>query len=279
MPQPAIECHELCRTESIRVARFRYAVEHGARPTEEAYEHQRIVIVYDGAFQCRASRGSETLLPGSILLANTGCSYEYRHDHRWAERCVSFAYDPTVFEDIVRSAGLSSTSFQRSTLPPNARFAAIAQLLVGDRSTASAEEWAYALAAEVLEEQADAKKSDPTSTHVERWRALEACRFIEARASEPLSLTAIAREMGISPFHFLRSFKRALGVTPHQYLVQTRLRRAAALTLQTPRPIVDIALAAGFSDLANFNRSFRRVIGCAPRLLRERRGAALRRAL
>jgi AraC-like DNA-binding protein len=273
-----IERRELGKSESVDVAHFDYSVRPGARPIEELYERHRIVLVYQGAFECRASGGLETLVPGSTLLANTGSPYEYRHDHRWPERCVSFAYAPAVLEDIVSGVGLSSTSFQRLALPPSARFAAIAQLLVSGHTSASAEEWAYALAAEVLTKQAESKRPQPATTHVERRRALDACRFIEARASEPLSLSTVAAEVGLSPFHFLRSFKRALGSTPHQYLVQTRLRRAAELTMQTSRPITDIALAAGFSDLANFNRSFRSAIGCAPRQLRERADAELRRA-
>jgi methylphosphotriester-DNA--protein-cysteine methyltransferase len=59
----------------------------------------------------------------------------------------------------------------------------------------------------------------------DRRRAVEAALWIEENAGEELSLEAAAKEAGLSPFHFLRVFDKVLGVTPHQYLVRTRLRR------------------------------------------------------
>jgi AraC-like DNA-binding protein len=55
-----------------------------------------------------------------------------------------------------------------------------------------------------------------------------------------------------------------LGVTPHQYLVRSRLRRAARLLADEERRISDIALDAGFGDLSNFVRTFRRAAGVTP---------------
>jgi AraC-like DNA-binding protein len=53
-------------------------------------------------------------------------------------------------------------------------------------------------------------------------------------------------------------------VTPHQYLVRSRLRRAARLLADEERRISDIALDAGFGDLSNFVRTFRRAAGVTP---------------
>ena len=76
-----------------------------------------------------------------------------------------------------------------------------------------------------------------------------------------------------------------LGVTPHQYLVRSRLRRAARLLAEEDRSITDIALDVGFADLSNFVRTFHRAAGVSPRafrraargdrkILQERLGAA-----
>jgi len=59
-------------------------------------------------------------------------------------------------------------------------------------------------------------------------------------------------------------FVRVTGVTPHQYLVRTRLRRAAALLADPDRRIGDIALEVGFGDLSNFVRTFHRAAGMSP---------------
>ena len=78
------------------------------------------------------------------------------------------------------------------------------------------------------------------------------------------SIQSAAAEAGLSPFHFLRLFARVLGVTPHQYLIRSRLRRAARLLAEVPRSVTDIAYDVGFGDLSNFVRSFHRAAGVSP---------------
>ena len=111
----------------------------------------------------------------------------------------------------------------------------------------------------------------------QRRRAVRAALFIEAHAAEPIQLGAAAREAGLSSFHFLRCFAAAFGVTPHQYLLRCRLRRAAELLTDDARPITAIAADVGFNDLSNFVRTFRRAAGVSPRAFRKvsRREATL----
>ncbi|HEY4729711.1 MAG TPA: AraC family transcriptional regulator, partial [Myxococcales bacterium] len=68
----------------------------------------------------------------------------------------------------------------------------------------------------------------------------------------------------LSPFHFLRRFAKVLGVTPHQYLVRSRLRRAARLLAEGANSITDVAFDVGFGDLSNFVRTFHRAAGVSP---------------
>jgi AraC family transcriptional regulator len=83
----------------------------------------------------------------------------------------------------------------------------------------------------------------------------------------------MARETGLSPFHFLRVFNRVFGVTPHQYLVRSRLRHAARLLIEDTRAITDVAFDVGFNDLSNFVRTFHRAAGISPaRFRRSSRG-------
>jgi AraC-like DNA-binding protein len=70
-------------------------------------------------------------------------------------------------------------------------------------------------------------------------------------------------------YHYLRVFSAVLGVTPHQYLLRCRLRKAAQLLTDEDRPITAIALDVGFADLSNFVRTFRRAAGVSPRRYRQ----------
>lgn len=66
-----------------------------------------------------------------------------------------------------------------------------------------------------------------------------------------------------SRFHFIRKFKSEMGITPHQYIVQSRIREVKKL-LTTEMPIADAAAQAGFCDQSHLNRWFNRNIGITP---------------
>jgi AraC-like DNA-binding protein len=111
---------------------------------------------------------------------------------------------------------------------------------------------------------ADAAASVRAPSRRDECRISDALRRIEAQADEPLALAAMAREAGMSPYHFLRTFRQVAGVTPHQLVLHTRLHRAAVRLRTCDAPISAIAFDAGFGDLSTFNRRFRRLMGCSP---------------
>lgn len=79
-----------------------------------------------------------------------------------------------------------------------------------------------------------------------------------------VSLEALGRQAGRSPFHVQRVFCRLLGETPKQYTQRLRLERAAARLAATGEPVLGIALSAGFANHETFTRAFRRRFGCSP---------------
>ena len=83
-------------------------------------------------------------------------------------------------------------------------------------------------------------------------------QYMEEHATLSISLDELAREAGISRFHFVRLFKRKLGVTPHQYLVELRLRRAASLLRTTDLDISSIAVQCGYFHAGRFAVAFRK---------------------
>ncbi len=103
----------------------------------------------------------------------------------------------------------------------------------------------------------------------DRRRAVEAALWIDANSHRDIDLEDAAGQAGISPFHFLRLFSGVLGVTPHQYLVRSRLRHAARRLADDDSPITDIAYDVGFGDLSNFVRTFHRAAGVSPMRFRQ----------
>ncbi|MGB6543921.1 MAG: helix-turn-helix transcriptional regulator, partial [Xanthobacteraceae bacterium] len=101
-------------------------------------------------------------------------------------------------------------------------------------------------------------------TRRDERRIAAALRQIEAQADAPLSLADLAGTAAMSRYHFLRTFRAVVGMTPHQYILHTRLHRAAVRLRRTSEEISTIAFAAGFNDLSTFNRRFARIVGRSP---------------
>jgi AraC-like DNA-binding protein len=99
----------------------------------------------------------------------------------------------------------------------------------------------------------------PPARHLLRARDL-----IDARYAEPLDVATLARRAHASPAHFSRSFKRAFGETPHQYLLTRRIERAQDLLRATDLPVTDVCFAVGLRSVASFCRTFKRITGLTP---------------
>jgi len=91
---------------------------------------------------------------------------------------------------------------------------------------------------------------------------------IEERLGESLSIEELAREAGLSRFHFARAFKKATGLSPHRYVTLRRVERAKSLLRYSDLPLVDVALEVGFSNQAHFTDQFHRVAGATPNAYR-----------
>jgi AraC-like DNA-binding protein len=86
---------------------------------------------------------------------------------------------------------------------------------------------------------------------------------LQQHLSENVTLNDLSREINMSAFHLLRTFRDAAGLPPHAYLNQLRVARAKLL-LREGMPIADVALTLGFSDQSHLNRHFKRIVGVTP---------------
>ncbi|MGX9432600.1 MULTISPECIES: helix-turn-helix domain-containing protein [Bradyrhizobium] len=92
--------------------------------------------------------------------------------------------------------------------------------------------------------------------------------FIDAQISNDITISDLAAVAGLSQFHFIRAFKDSVGVSPYQFVLSERIHRAKELLSERYLSIADVALAVGFSDAAQLNRVFRRLVGATPTAFR-----------
>ena len=101
-------------------------------------------------------------------------------------------------------------------------------------------------------------------------RLCRARSFLHEHHAEPLTIARLAREAGISRFHFLRLYRRAFGVTPRAHLTEVRIQRAKALLAAETASVTDICFDVGFSSLGSFSTMFAERVGCPPSAWRRR---------
>lgn len=110
----------------------------------------------------------------------------------------------------------------------------------------------------------------PESPDVGRAKVERAREYLHAYFAENVTLRKLAAVAELSPYHFLRSFRAEVGITPHAYLMQTRIERGRML-LRSGASIVDAALQTGFVDQSHFTRQFKRFTGVTPARYRPHR--------
>jgi len=240
------------------------------RPFEERHDWVCIAAVMQGTFQYRSTHGAAVLAPGAVLLGNQGRCFECGHEHGTGDRCLAFQFAPDQWEGIVAAVpGARRTAFAVPSLPPLRRLMRLSAAAAAARDAGDGEELeelALRLAgsvASVLAGSGGGRAVRRRSRSDER-RISEALRRIEASAHEPHLLADLAREAAMSRYHFLRVFRQVVGMTPHQFVLHTRLHGAAVRLRRSDDSVSAIAFAAGFNDLSTFNRRFRRVIGVSP---------------
>ncbi|MCM1252955.1 MAG: AraC family transcriptional regulator [Clostridium sp.] len=86
---------------------------------------------------------------------------------------------------------------------------------------------------------------------------------IEHYPERKISVDEMAHSAYVSKYHFIRSFKREVGLTPHRFQIQNRVRKAQRMMHDTDS-LAEVALSAGFCDQSHFIRHFEKVVGLTP---------------
>ena len=243
------------------------------RPFEEKAPCVFITAVAAGSFHCRSAAGCSLLTPGSWMLGHANQCFERRLEPGTGVRCLSFRYAPGYFERLAADTGARARrpAIGVLRLPPSRSLSPLAAQAYAGLTVSLGVPW------EELSVQVAAESVRVVETLPFDWggllpgaapRVATAVRFIERYLGTHLTLGDLAREAGLSRFHFLRTFERLVGVTPHRYILRARLREAAMRLEAESTGILDIALDCGFSDQSNFSRAFRAEFGASPRVYR-----------
>jgi AraC-like DNA-binding protein len=253
---------------SVTVSDFRCTAVPGDLPFAERYHCHSVSYVRKGSFGCHSRGRVFELVAGSVLVGHPGDEYVCTHDHVCGDECLSFFLDP----ELVEAIGARPEIWQVGAMPPLPELMVLgelAQAAADGKSDVGLEEVGQIFASRFVDLVSGRSPKAARATSRDRRRAVETALWIDAHSEREIDLEGAAGQAGISPFHFLRLFSGVLGVTPHQYLVRSRLRHAARLLVDEERSITDIAYDVGFGDLSNFVRTFHRAAGVPPLKFRQ----------
>src|SRR6202140_1945416 len=258
----------LLQRQSISVSDFRCSAEPDDTPFVERYRCHSVSYVRKGSFGCRTRGRTFELVAGSILVGFPGDEYVCTHDPVCGCECLSFFLGPELVEAIGDRAEVWRVG-AAPPLPELMVLGELAQAAADGRSDIGLDEVGQLFASRFVEVVSGRSREPAPLKARDRRRAVETALWIDANSHQEIDLEGAAGQAGTSPFHFLRLFANVLGVTPHQYLVRSRLKHAARLLADGDRAITDVAYDVGFGDLSNFVRTFRRAAGVSPRRFRE----------
>lgn len=264
----------LFRNEAVAVLDYRCSAGPQDRPYVELHGSHSVSYVRSGSFGLQARGRSHELVTGAVLIGHPGDEFMCTHEHHvCGDECLSFHFQPALVETL----GDRESIWRMACLPPLPELVVwgeLAQSVADGRSDIGLDEVALAFAARFVDLAGGEKRerwrsrSGPARSR-DRKRAVEAALWLDEHCTQNVDLETAAKAAGLSPFHFLRLFADVAGVTPHQYLVRARLRRAARLLADDARPVTEVAFDSGFADLSNFVRTFHRAAGASPRRFRQ----------
>ena len=251
---------------SVDVVDYRCG-EEVVEPFAEVHDVYSLSYVRRGSFACTTRGVTNDLVAGAVMIGHPGEEYLCTHDHHaGGDECLSLRFSPEAAERI------GAAKWNITHLPPVDLLVVLgelAQAAADGQTTIAVDEVAEMFAAQFQALLRGTSNEARAPRESERRKMLDLAHWLELRSSDEIDLASAAHEAAMSPYHFLRTFAAVLGVTPHQYVLRARLRRAARSLAVEERSITEVAGDVGFNDLSNFVRTFRRAAGMSPRQFRQ----------
>lgn len=257
---------QLIQTGAVALERFDHVpgVVHRDPERERAAGH-RVNFVDAGAFRVRTTGAWHELSGDRLFVTRPGLEFSCAHDEEHpSDCCLSVLYSAEAVESARSSVTLSDVPVR--ALTNRHAFLRRALRACGPGDEARTEAIAGALLWSLAVDHSRHPRHPLFRPERLAWYAARierAKEMIEARYAEPLSLSAMARDSGMSVFHFARIFGELEGRPPHRFLSDVRLTHAES-RLRHGAGVTDTCFAVGFGSLSHFITVFRRRYGVTP---------------
>ncbi|WP_150133069.1 AraC family transcriptional regulator [Acidisarcina polymorpha] len=218
--------------------------------------------------------GLRWIRPGALWVMPQGCRHEVRFEG--PVEGIALAFEPVRFDHLVESAGgKCSTAIVQSLAASPPKIEHLMRALGHESQLPSTHDHfgleciATAIALALSQHaRAIAIESSKTGARLAPRQIRAVQSYVVENLDQRITLAELAGVAGLSSFHFLRAFKRSLGVTPGQYVLDLRMERARSLLMTSNLTVAEVGVRVGFDYSSHFTRAFRRAIGTAPSTFR-----------
>ncbi len=250
----------------LELLRATYVTQTFARHTHEGFA---VGVIEAGALGFFYRGENVTAARGAINLANPDEAHTGRAAVREGWTYRMFYMDAEVLREVgsqVAGRKVQMPFFQTGVIQDDSLARVIRDLHISleDESVSTIEQESRFLrmVSLLIRRHSDA----PPALHRignERHAVLKTRQFMDSRYNEEISIRQLASLAGLSPFHFIRVFAATMGIPPHAYLNQVRVRKAREL-LASGLPLAETAYETGFADQSHLTRHFKRILGITP---------------
>ncbi len=228
------------------------------------HDHMSMVFLRVGAYRERLGRFEESMRPGMLYVREAGLVHSNMFGAAGA-RCIFIDHADALLD------GTDGGQARGYRAHADALVRLAGERLANEpwRDDPASRMILHGLVLELVG--LASRRGNATPTAAPTWLTTARDRLID-EAAHPPAIGDLAREAGVHPCHFIRTFRRHVGVRPGQFLHQVRIARACGLLMNDSLTLADIAASTGFADQSHFGRIFRRVMGTTPaRWRRDRR--------
>jgi AraC-like DNA-binding protein len=260
----------LLDTEAVALERFDHVPDapHDDPDRERAIRHS-VNFVEAGSFRVRTTGAWQEVTADWLFVTVPALEFSCAHDDdRPVDCCLSVSYSEQAVESARSFLTLGETTVRPLTNRSAYLRLAFRECGPGDEARAEALGGALLVALSARTSRLPLFRTERLAWYAARVARAKA--LIEARYAEPLSLSTLARDAGMSVFHFARIFAELEGRPPHRYLTDVRLGHAQA-RLRDGASVTDTCFAVGFGSLSHFVTTFRQRYGTKPSRLGRRR--------
>jgi len=273
------DIHTLFESDFYRLLDFKCKCKDCRTSKPEYSEAFCISFVRKGNFLFNVFRRSLDSYNGCVLITKPGYERTVTHMHSIPDECTIFEFKNSFYRQILEQYGqlnfFTSNDIHSTLVRTNPELELLHFELMNCALYKSGRLKIDSLVIELLERIipniSDYQSNDGINEQLKKNHLVtieRAKEYITQNFTRDISLMEIASYSYVSSFHFSRIFKKFTSYSPHQFLLQLRLKNAELFLRNTSLPVSDIGFSSGFNSLEYFTTAFRKKYGCPPSIFR-----------